>query len=403
MSKRKEQNGLGDGSPKRHAVTSGHAEQDDSSWVDCVFQVNHKSHANRIIRYFENETIRKRMFPLDPDGSPCAASASILGYGNNVEKVGTLLVIFPRIALSPVEWVTWIYSSLFQHIVMRMYFVEGGKDGKHAATVEELIDHMGRDFVTQGPVRLMCCPRTLETTIIDIYDNMGGASPFEFHPVTFKHVLHVIQLPDGSLRYSMRSPEETYHTRSDGSARIPGQFCKAAGKLQEALMVTGFFENHVEGHGIAIDVGSAPGGWTHQLARHMESVLSIDPANLHPTVLALKNVVHIKKMSQHAGAEIESILGDRQVSLLSCDANRHPDRLGEMLAPALQYLQKGGLLILTLKFTARGENRVRKCLESLADTFSQGNTVEASPLTDMQALFLLANTQNERTVVARKA
>lgn len=400
MSKRKEQNGLGNVSPKRHAATSGHATQDEPSWVDCVFQVNHESHANRIIRYFENETIRKRMFP---HGSPCAESASILGYGNSVEKVGTLMVILPRIASSPAEWVTWIYSSLFQHVVMRMYFLEGGEDEKHAATVEELVDRLGDEFTVQGPVRLTCCPKALETQILDICEKMGDASPFEFQPVTFKHVLHAIQLPDGSLRYSMRSPEETYHTRSDGSARIPGQFCKAAGKLQEALMVTGYFENHVDGHGIAIDVGSAPGGWTHQLARHMESVLSIDPANLHPSVLDLKNVIHIKKMSQNAGAEIESILGDRKVSLLSCDANRHPERLGEMLAPALKYLQKGGLLVLTLKFTGRGENKVRKCLEGLSDAFFQGDAVADSPLTDMQALFLLANTQNERTVVARKA
>lgn len=402
MSKKREQNGDTWCSAKRHAATSGQADQGDSSWVDCVFQMNHESHANRLITYFNDEKIRQRLFPADSSGEACAASASILGYGNNVQKTGNLLVILPRISLKPTDWVRWLYSSLFHHVVTRMYFVEGGKHGMYALTVQELVENL-REYTTQGPVRLMCCPRTLEGEILDLCEALGDKSPFDFHPVTFKHILHVVQHPDGSVRYSLRNPDETYHTKPDGSARIPGQFCKAAGKLHEALLVTGFLEECVQGQGIAIDVGASPGGWTHQLATHMETVVAIDPAELHPSVLALTNVHHIKKMSQEAGPEINSIIGSRQVSLICCDANRHPYRLGEMLAPAVKYLKTGGLLVITLKFKGKGENMLSKCLQGLSDAFFKGNTVADSPLCDMHAIFLLANTQNERTIVARKA
>lgn len=405
MSKRKESDGDGMCCHKRHAANAGHAESGDGSRpeLDCVFQVNHESHANRLIHYFNDECIRNRLFPVDPQGGACAVSAGILGYGNSIEKTGNLMVILSKITMTPREWVTWMHSSIFHHVITRMYFLEGGQDEKSVSSIPELVERMQSEFSTTGPVRLMCCPRTLEAKILDVCEKMGDQNSLEFHPVTFKHVLHVIQQPDGFLRYSLRAPEETYHTKPDGSARVPGQFCKAAGKLHEALLVTGFLEECVQSHDIAIDVGAAPGGWTHQLASYMKTVIAIDPAELHPTVLALKNVQHVKKMSQEAGPEIEGIVGDGCVSLISCDANRPPYRLGEMLAPSLKYLKKGGLLILTLKFNGKGENLLKKGLKGLSEAFFKGDAVGESSLTDMHAIFLLANTQNERTVVARKA
>ncbi|CAN0380229.1 unnamed protein product, partial [Hapterophycus canaliculatus] len=42
-----------------------------------------------------------------------------------------------------------------------------------------------------------------------------------------------------------------------------------------------------------IDIGSAPGGWTSFLASKCRRVLSVDPAELDPAILALPNVVHV--------------------------------------------------------------------------------------------------------------
>ena len=403
MSKRKDEAGDGESCPKRHAVTLGHAESEETSWLDCVFQVNHESHANRLISYFENESIRRLMYPVDSKDGSCAVSAEILGYGNAVEKTGNLMIMFHRISLTPKEWTTWMYSSLLRHVVTRMYFLKGGHEGRYASTKEEMVDQLKGSCKITEPIRLTCCPKTLQVEILDTCEKLGDACPLDFHPVTFKHVLHVIQLPDGSLRYSIREPDETYLTRSDETSRIPGQFCRAAGKLQEALLVSGFLGECANGEGIAIDVGAAPGGWTHQLATHMDTVIAIDPAELHPTVLALKNVKHVRKMSQDAGAEIDQIVGDRCISLLSCDANRAPHGLAEMLFPALKYLKRGGLLVITLKFGRKGDSKVAKCVEGLSEAFSKLGGDAKSPLTDMQTLFLLSNTQHERTIVARKA
>ena len=45
--------------------------------------------------------------------------------------------------------------------------------------------------------------------------------------------------------------------------------------------------------------GAAPGGWTEFLARSKGlRVYAVDPAELHPDVLALPGVTHLRKTSQ---------------------------------------------------------------------------------------------------------
>lgn len=51
-------------------------------------------------------------------------------------------------------------------------------------------------------------------------------------------------------------------------------------------------------HGLAIDLGAAPGGWTQVLVEQGFSVIAIDPANLDPSVKANPKVTHFKGTSQ---------------------------------------------------------------------------------------------------------
>ena len=227
----------------------------------------------------------------------------------------------------------------------------------------------------------------------------------ELHPVHYSHTVHAVTFPDGDYKgyicYSIRPANETFYTLPDGPKRVPGQFCKAAGKLAEAMMVSGFTPTS----GYAIDIGAAPGGWTQQLARTMKAVLAIDPAQLHPDVACLSNVYHIKKMSQDAGDDITDILSKQEehqngsngieVDMVVCDANRHPLRLMEMLGPALKYLRPGGTAILTLKFRGKGLDKAEKIKELLG-------SVLGDEFDDIAAVFLLANTMSERTIFATK-
>lgn len=150
----------------------------------------------------------------------------------------------------------------------------------------------------------------------------------------------------------------------------------------------------VSGKGAAIDVGAAPGGWTVQLAEQFELTVAVDPAEMHPSVAELPNVVHVQRKSEDSLEEVSAALAGRQVDLLCCDMNKHPLGILEILGPLLGTLRPGGLLCLTLKFRGRGRDKAhseRMMAEALGADFE-----------DMQYLWLLANTQHERTLVARR-
>eukprot|EP00889_Picochlorum_renovo_P001540 jgi/Picre1/28570/NNA_003972.t1 len=381
------------------ADASSHGNDASSLWMDCVFQVNHYSHAKRLMEYFEDESIRHVVFPRGAFGA--ASKAQYLGYPCGVERTGTYLLMFENVGRTGKEWVDWMDASFLQHCVNRMFLFGGAYEDGTASSIENVVAQLSAsDGVIKekesAPVRIMCCPRPLEKEFLDAF---GDDGVFEFHPVNFTRTLHIIQKKDGSFRYCLRPACETFHTKPDGDARVAGQFCKAAGKLHEALLVTGFWDECRKKDACAIDIGAAPGGWTHQLAKDMHTVIAIDPAMLHESVAALDNVHHVQKVSQDAGPDIDRIMENatkKEVDLITCDANRDPFMLGKMLAPALKYLRPGGMLVVTLKFRGNGARNLDKSIKALSDAFT-------CDITGMKNLCLMANTQNERTIVARRA
>ncbi len=50
--------------------------------------------------------------------------------------------------------------------------------------------------------------------------------------------------------------------------------------------------------------GAAPGGWTMLLARFAKLVIAVDNADMSPEALKMPNVVHLRSLSQNAGAQI---------------------------------------------------------------------------------------------------
>ncbi|CAB1104197.1 unnamed protein product [Ectocarpus sp. CCAP 1310/34] len=59
-----------------------------------------------------------------------------------------------------------------------------------------------------------------------------------------------------------------------------------------------------------IDIGAAPGGWTSFLASKCRRVLSVDPAELDPAVLALPNVVHVQQLIEAAEGTLHELLAE---------------------------------------------------------------------------------------------
>lgn len=207
-----------------------------------------------------------------------------------------------------------------------------------------------------------------------------------------------------------RPANETFLTSPDGDKRVPNQFCKAAGKLAEALAVTGFTPRSGR---VAIDVGAAPGGWTQILAQRMQLVIAVDPAELHPEVQAMPNVRHIQKMSQDSVEDVAHALKQNSnqgepnsttttittetnavADLLVCDMNRHPDQALEILSPLFEALCPGGLCVWTLKFRGKARRKEQE------DKAVKG--IEEAGFENVKVYWFLANTQHERTVVATK-
>jgi 23S rRNA U2552 (ribose-2'-O)-methylase RlmE/FtsJ len=217
---------------------------------------------------------------------------------------------------------------------------------------------------------------------------------FVLDPVEFDVVLMVITLPDGTLRHQLRPAAELFRTECAGPSRVVGQLCKAAGKLAEALLVAGF----AAGGGVAVDVGAAPGGWTQQLATWAPLVIAVDPAELHASVAALPNVVHLKRKCDAEGAlAVGAALHGQPIDLLVCDMNVHPRVVLDALKPLLGMLRPGGLLLVTLKFNGVGREKTAALERMVARLEECEERFERVKLVGLQA-----NTQAERTLLATR-
>ena len=101
-----------------------------------------------------------------------------------------------------------------------------------------------------------------------------------------------------SVYFGISTPEENLSSWAGGMhrfARDESTASRAEFKILEALELLG---RELPSRGRALDLGAAPGGWTRVLAQKGLSVVAVDPANLAPEVLALKNVSHFKGTSQ---------------------------------------------------------------------------------------------------------
>ena len=192
--------------------------------------------------------------------------------------------------------------------------------------------------------------------------------------------------------------------------------------------------------------GAAPGGWTGYLARRVQRVIAVDPADLDPAVLALANVTHLRMKSEDAGAEIlRSAQGLQQLTapcklmaglgggaisillpegnlsasfgrfpakpasvprgpmvcsavadLLVCDMNTHPEQVCAAIVPLLPCLKSGARILCTMKFFGRGRER------SVAIARFQQDLGGPTVVTNCSCVWLLSNTVHERTFVVTK-
>lgn len=132
------------------------------------------------------------------------------------------------------------------------------------------------------------------------------------------------------------------------------------------------------------------------MAQHVSLVIAIDPAQLSPELL-LPNVHHIKCKSEVAADNIRALLGSNKIDLIVADMNQHPDTTIQAIIPLLEFVKAGGLIIMTMKFYGIGRDRSAVQARITKTLASRIDVVNAN------AVWLMANTVNERTFIAKRS
>lgn len=130
-----------------------------------------------------------------------------------------------------------------------------------------------------------------------------------------------------------------------------------------------------------IDMGSAPGGWTSFLAARCRRVLSVDPAELDPDVLALSNVIHVQQTAQAARNRLAELLKEEW----SEDKEKGGDSMQVLRSPPFVETPSGGRTPRNASETGMREgNGTRNALETVQAGMRAGNGADIV-VSDMNA------------------
>lgn len=150
-----------------------------------------------------------------------------------------------------------------------------------------------------------------------------------------------------SVYAGVARPEENLSDWNGGAVRFQreeGQISRAKFKLLEAEAVFGI---DFAGFREALDIGAAPGGWTSFLLERGLKVTAVDPAKLHPDVMASPRLTHVRKNANAVKFR------DHQFDLLVCDMSWSPKLTAKMVTELLYALVPGGTAVVTVKLLSK--------------------------------------------------
>lgn len=145
-------------------------------------------------------------------------------------------------------------------------------------------------------------------------------------------------------------------------AHEPEQISRAEFKLLEAFDL---FRLTLPGGGRAVDLGAAPGGWTRVLRQRGFTVAAVDPAQLHPALLADPGVTHLAMTAQQYLKQ-----GPAPCDLLVNDMRMDALLSASLMGECRGFLKPGALAIMTLKLPEKGaQKRTGQALERLRESY----------------------------------
>ena len=119
-----------------------------------------------------------------------------------------------------------------------------------------------------------------------------------------------------------------------------GRISRAEHKLLEAISV---FKLNLPSQGTALDMGAAPGGWTHVLRERGLRVVAVDPADLDVRLSRDLGVIHIRKGIQ------AYLTSNPHCDMIVNDMRMEASESVEIMLQARPCLKSGNLAVLTLK------------------------------------------------------
>lgn len=257
-------------------------------------------------------------------------------------------------------------------------------------------------------LRVVAFPKQLQSEVTRLLHADG----YETHPKTFTHELFVTMQTALSPYFHFGVAPRSHLSALDDNAGEddatggstltsgketainPGQAvvaadapCRAYFKMEESLQ-------HVELHpgDRVLDVGASPGGWTECLLKHGARVVAVDPGEL--TIdMTDKPVVHLPMLLEDARPQLEHMA---PFAMCVCDINVRVQHMAALMASIAHLLLPGARVVFTLKL---GKKPTAKVVQQSFETAVAFLTPDFGAF---RLLWLHANTQNERTLVATK-
>ncbi|RAP78714.1 SAM-dependent methyltransferase [Paenibacillus montanisoli] len=158
------------------------------------------------------------------------------------------------------------------------------------------------------------------------------------------------------------TPDEQLSDWPGGAVRFQreeGQISRAKFKLLEAERA---FKLYLENFREALDIGAAPGGWTHLLLERGLRVTAIDPAELHPSLSAYPRLTKMKKNA----SDVQ--FAPNTFDLLVCDMSWSPMQMAKLVLEKTDALTDGATAIITVKLMHK------KPLQTIRDVVSKLET-----------------------------
>ncbi|KAK3283470.1 hypothetical protein CYMTET_8830 [Cymbomonas tetramitiformis] len=254
-------------------------------------------------------------------------------------------------------------------MIRRVYCVE-----RRVRTIQTLVERCLSAYpgIKDTTIRILAYPNTLEDELVGLlsahgvkmcavqgeYQHVLYVTRVVFHAgkdKRYKRLWFALREADSSTVFNS---EDVVQALREERGQSASTICRASCKMEELIS-----RGHVEvsqGSTLAVDIGSAPGGWTLVLARAGATVWSIDPAVLRIPE-DTPNVHYYSCKAEEAVERLQGDLAGRKLNLVVCDANLLPPEAWSVLVqPFMALCSPGCRVVMTCKCD-RHKDLKRQC------------------------------------------